>query len=123
MSEDAKALIAKVTQVIGCPVLGRYAFRLAEIADAEPDQLPILLKQAEGLKGIVTASGAVAALESALTHVRCQAPVIAPELYAANLRQRIANLRAFAPDDPRLAELESELASIDLDTAESGEAS
>lgn len=118
----ADKLAATVRRVVAGSVYGAPAAELDALAARHAAQIDELCRLAEeNLRGFRAPPTAVAYLVrlAAAWHrgdlqpaPPASAPALAPEVRAANLRQRIANLVAVDPDDEHLVALREELDSL-----------
>ncbi|HET9690988.1 MAG TPA: hypothetical protein VFP61_07530 [Acidimicrobiales bacterium] len=113
-------LLLAVERRTGGPAPEPYRSQLVAIADDAGEHLVELLEAAGQLNGVRTAKLAAALLAQRLAMLRAEpaavGAVVDPAARVVGLRRMIAVYDAEAPDDPRLAELRAELASLEPDT-------
>lgn len=109
----AGRLLAAVRQAVRTEVFGKPAERIMAVGIEYPELVEDLIRYARGMGGVKTATGAAGLIESQADMLHGGAPpASSPAARAAGLRQQIANLEAFAPDDEHLDQLRAELGAL-----------
>jgi hypothetical protein len=107
-------LLEAVRRAAQTDIVGAPAARIVAVGQAYPEMLGALVAYAGGMGWVRAATMAARLIEEqAETLARPASPEVAGEAVVANLRQRIANLAALAPDDEHLPGMRAELEELE----------